>query len=137
MNIPSTPENPKMLLSSPRAFRLGIALAALTAFLLFWLSLGVGIIGADGDPANLMYALVLTIGVSGAYIARLQADGMKRVLIAMAAAQALIAAIAVSTGMGQPWSGPLELIALNSFFICAFLAAAWLFHRATRNSPCA
>ena len=118
------------LLSPIRAFRLGMALAIVSAFLLFWLSLGVGIIGADGDPANLMYAMVLAIGIAGAYIARLQADGMKRVLIAMAAAQALIAAIAVSTGMGKPWSGPLELIALNGIFVGAFLATAWLFHRA-------
>lgn len=118
------------LLSPIRAFRLGMALAIVSAFLLFWLSLGVGIIGADGDPANLMYALVLSIGVAGTYIARLQADGMKRVLIAMAAAQALIAAIAVSTGMGKPWSGPLELIALNGIFVGAFLVASWLFHRA-------
>jgi hypothetical protein len=118
--------------ASTRAFRLASALAAISAFLLFWLSLGVGIIGADGDPANLMYALVLAIGVAGAYIARLQADGMKRVLIAMAAAQALIAAIAVSTGMGKPWSGALELIALNGFFVAAFLAAAFLYHRAAK-----
>ncbi len=125
------------LFSSTRAYRLGIVLAVITAFLLFWLSLGVGIIGTDGDPANLMYALVLAISVAGTYIARFQADGMKRVLIAMAAAQALITAIAVITGMGQPWSGPLELIALNGFFIGAFLAAAWLFHQASSISQCA
>jgi len=125
------------LLSPTRAFRLGMALAIISAFLLFWLSVGVGIIGADGDPANLMYALVLSIGVAGTYIARLQADGMKRVLIAMAVSQTLITVIAVSAGLGQPWSGPLELIALNGFFIGVFLAAAWLFYRASSISQCA
>ncbi len=42
----------------------GVALAA--ALVLVWLSLGVGIIGRDGDPANLMYFGVLGVGIVGA-----------------------------------------------------------------------
>lgn len=40
--------------SSP-AYRTALAVAIVTALLLIWLSLGVGIIGRDGDPANRMY----------------------------------------------------------------------------------
>ena len=47
-------------------YRSALAMALSGAFLLVWLSLGVGIIGRDGDPANLMYFGVLAVGVAGA-----------------------------------------------------------------------
>jgi hypothetical protein len=50
---------------------IGVALAA--AFILVWLSLGVGIIGKDGDPANLMYFGVLAVGIVGAKLISIQA----------------------------------------------------------------
>jgi len=49
-------------------FAVGAALAA--SFILVWLSLGVGIIGADGDRANLMYFGVLAVGITGALAER-------------------------------------------------------------------
>lgn len=110
---------------------LGVAVAA--SLFLVWLSLGVGIIGADGDPANMMYFGVIAVGIIGAAIARLQAVGMSRALFGMAIAQALIAAIALVGRLGLPWSGPLELILLNGFFIAMFAGSAWLFQRAARG----
>ena len=109
---------------------LGVALAA--ALLLVWLSLGVGIIGKDGDPANLMYFGVLAVGIIGAVIARLQPHGMARALLATALAQAVVAAIALIARLGLPWSGPAEILLLNGFFIALFTASAWLFGRAAR-----
>lgn len=110
---------------------LGVAVAA--SLSLVWLSLGVGIIGADGDPANIMYFGVISVGIIGAAIARLQAVGMSRALFGMAIAQALIAAIALVGRLGLPWSGPLELILLNGFFIAMFAGSAWLFQRAAHG----
>jgi len=110
---------------------IGVALAA--AFILVWLSLGVGIIGKDGDPANLMYFGVLAVGTIGATIARLQPHGMARTLSATAIAQALVAAIALIAGLGLPWSGPAEILVLNGFFIALFAGSAWLFRRAARG----
>jgi hypothetical protein len=107
---------------------MAIALAA--AVILVWLSLGVGIIGKDGDPANAMYFGVLAVAIIGAGIARLRALGMARALFATALAQALVAAIALLGGLGRPWSGPAELLLLNGFFIAMFAASAWLFRRA-------
>jgi hypothetical protein len=112
-------------------FAAGLALAA--SLLLIWLSLGVGIIGKDGDPANRMYFGVLAVGVLGALLARFQPRGMARALSAMALAQALIAVFALTAGLGYPWSGPLELSLLNGFFVALFLASAWLFHRAEQG----
>jgi hypothetical protein len=112
---------------------IGVALAA--AFILVWLSLGVGIIGRDGDPANLVYFGVLAIGIVGALIARFRPGGMARVLFAMALAQAAIGVVAVIFGLGYPWSGPLELTVLNGFFVALFVGSGWLFRRAALTRP--
>lgn len=110
---------------------LGVALAAV--FILVWLSLGVGIIGKDGDPANLMYFGVLAVGIIGSIVTRFRPDGMARALSAMALAQALVAAIALIAGLGLPWSGPAEIVLLNGFFIGLFAGSAWLFQRAVHG----
>ena len=112
-------------------FAVGVALAA--AFILVWLSLGVGVIGADGDPANLMYFGVLAVGIIGALLARFRSHGMARALFAMALAQALVAAIALIARLGLPWSGPAELLALNGFFVALFVGSALLFRHAGRG----
>ena len=114
-------------------FAVGVALAA--AFILVWLSLGVGIIGRDGDPANLMYFGVLAVGIIGALIARFRPRGMTRALFATALAQTSVAAIALIAGLGHPWSGPLELSLLNGFFVALFVGSAWLFRRAAHERP--
>jgi hypothetical protein len=109
----------------------GVALAA--ALLLVWISLAVGIIGDEGDPANAMYIGVLAVGVVGALIARFQPHGMARALLATALAQALVAAIALSAGLGAPASGPLEILMLNGCFVALFVGSAWLFRHAARD----
>lgn len=115
------------------AYRSAIGVALAAAFLLVWLSLGVGIIGKDGDPANLIYFGVLAVGIIGAIIARLKPNGMARALFATALAQALVAAIALILGLGLPWSGPAEILGLNGFFVALFGGSAWLFQRAARE----
>lgn len=115
------------------AYALAMGIALVGSLMLIWLSLGVGIIGRDGDPANLMYFGVVAVGIIGAIIVRLQPLGMARTLFAMALAQALVAAIALIARLGLPWSGPLELIGLNGFFIVLFAGSGWLFQQAARE----
>ena len=115
------------------AYLSAIAIALMAALILIWLSLGVGIIGQDGDPANIMYFGVLVVGVIGAIIARLKPVGMARTMFAMALAQALVTAIALIARLGLPWSGPVEIVALNSFFVAMFAGSGWLFQRATEG----
>ncbi len=119
------------------AYRMAFGLALFSSFVLVWLGLGVGIIGADGDRANLLYGSVLLVGLAGAFIVRLRAAGMARTLIAMAFLQMVIAVIAVLAGWGMPWSPPAEILILNAGFAAMFLGSAWLFHRGTddRSSP--
>jgi hypothetical protein len=117
------------------AYRSAIGLALTAAFLLVWLSLGVGIIGTDGDRANVMYFGVLAVGATGAIIARLRPRGMAYALFATAFTQAFIAAVALIARLGLPYSPPAEIVLLNGFFIAMFTGSAWLFRRAARAPP--
>jgi hypothetical protein len=114
-------------------FRAAAGLAVAAALLLAWLSLGVGIIGRDGDPANRMYFGVLAVGAAGSLAARFRPAGMARAMLATAGAQALVGAIAIGGGLGRPWSGPLDLFLLNALFVALFTASASLFRRAARG----
>ena len=115
------------------AYRLAAGVALAAGFLLLWVNGAVGIIGAAGDGANLMYAGVLAVGVVGAVVARFRPRGMSRVLFATAVAQAVVALIALIAGMGSPASGPAEILVLNGFFVALFLGSALLFGRAARE----
>lgn len=111
-------------------YRAALGITGLSLFLLFWLSLGVGIIGKDGDPANKMYLVVIGTALIGSLISRLRPKGMAILLIILAGIQAAITGIALSLGLGQPYSGSFEILGLNGFFITAFATAGWLFHQA-------
>src|SRR5688572_21140626 len=102
------------------AYRAAVGVALAAACILVWLSLGVGIIGKDGDPANLMYFGVLAVGIVGALISRFRPLGMARALFAMALAQALVATIALIARLGLPYSGPAEIVLLNGCFVTMF-----------------
>ncbi len=114
------------------AFRAAVGLALAGALLLVWISLAVGIIGVEGDPADLMYGGVIAVGVFGAFFVRFQPRGMARALFATALAQALVAAIALIVG-----THPVQLgsVILNGFFVALFVGSAWLFRKAAREGP--
>jgi hypothetical protein len=110
---------------------LGLALAA--AFILVWTVGAVGVIGEEGDRADLMFGGVLAVGVVGAFVARFRPHGMSRALLATAAAQALVAVIALIAGKHHdPVTSVAEILALNAFFCALFIGSAWLFRHAAR-----
>lgn len=117
------------------AFRAGTGVAAVAAFLLIWINLAVGIIGDEGNPANLLFGGVLAVALGGALVARSSAAGMARVMVATALAQGAVAAIALLAGFGatEP-PGPAGILALNGFFVALWLLSAWLFATAARAS---
>jgi hypothetical protein len=122
--------------SGHTAYRAAVGVALAAALLLVWLVGAVGVIGEDGDPADLMYGGVLAVGIIGAVIARFRPQGMARALLATALAQALVAAIALIAGKHQaPISSVFEIVGLNGFFFALFIASAWLFRRADRQQP--
>jgi len=115
--------------SSNFAYRTAVAVALAAAFILVGVNAAVGIIGDEGNLANLMYIGVLAVGFIGAIIARFQPHGMARALFATALAQALVAVIALIAELGSPWSGPGEILSLNGFFIVLWVGSALLFRR--------
>jgi hypothetical protein len=113
------------------AYRLGAGVAVGTALMLVWLVGAVGVIGEEGDRADLMYGGVLAVGIVGAAIARFRPGGMARTLLGMALAQVMVTAIALIAGKHEASISSLpELLGLNGFFIGLFVGSAWLFRRA-------
>jgi hypothetical protein len=102
------------------AYRAAVGVAVATALVLVWANLAVGLIGSEDNPANLMYLGVLAVGIVGTLGARFRARGMARALLAMALAQALIAGVA----LGLRSNGPLEIVAVNGFFVALFIGSA-------------
>jgi hypothetical protein len=120
------------------AYRAAVGVALAATFILLWLMGAVGIIGVEGDRADLMYLGVLAVGIIGAIIGHFQPEGMARALLAMALAQALVAVIALIAGRHQdPISSVFEIVGLNGFFVALFLGSAWLFRHAARKQPSA
>jgi hypothetical protein len=118
------------------AYRAAVGVALAAAFILLWLMGAVGIIGVEGDRADLMYFGVLAVGLIGAVIARLRPQGMARALLATALAQASVAVIALIAGKHQsPISSVSEILGLNGIFVALFVGSAWLFRRAARQQP--
>lgn len=112
--------------SGGRTHRAAVAAELATAFLLVWTNLAVGLIGSERDPANLLFAGVLAVAAAGAFTARLRPAAMARAMLATAAAQGLVAALALAAG----WtSGVLPTL----FFVPLWLGSAWLFRRAARD----
>lgn len=120
-----------MALRSPYRLAAGLALGA--SLILVWLSLGVGIIGRDGDPANRMYFGVVAVGIIGACVARFRPEGMARALYTMALLQMVVGAIALIAELGEPFSGPFEVSVLNAFFVAMFVVTGWLFRRSANE----
>jgi hypothetical protein len=118
-----------------RTYRTAVGLAVGASLLLIWANLAVGIIGAESNPANLMYFGVIIIGIIGAVFARLRPLRMSRALFAMAIAQTIAAVIGLiiwnSRFAPEEGSlGMLRLIGVNLFFILLFVGSAILFRRA-------
>lgn len=121
-------------------YRLATGLAIGSALFIFWLMGAVGIIGVEGDPADLMFFGVFAVGIVGAVIARFRppgaprALGMARAMLAMALAQGLVGAVALIAGKHKAAiSSVFEILGLTGMFVSLFLGSAWLFWHAARK----
>lgn len=112
-------------ISGDHAYRAAAGVAIATAFCLVWVNLAVGIIGNESNRVNQMFYGVLAVAIVGTAMARFRPRGMARAMIATAAAQMLIAVIALSAGLGDA-----NAYGVMTLFVALWLASAWLFHRA-------
>ena len=107
------------------SYRLGAAVALVTALLTIWANGAVGMIGSEDDPLNLVFGGVLLLALIGAILARLQAGGMMRAMVATAVAQVAAGSLGLS-------SDPLGA-GLSMAFAGFWLLAAALFRNAVRE----
>ena len=111
-------------------FTLGTAMAVGTAFFLLWANLAVGLIGDEGNRANLMYIGVLLTAIVGACVARFRPRGMSRAMVAAGVAQAVVGAIAL---VGKLGDSQIETFGVTAMFVVLWMAASVLFAKsATR-----
>lgn len=116
-------------------YRVATGIACATGFLLIWVNGAVGIIGSEANTVNLWFFVVPLIGLIGAFISRFQPGGMTYALFATAAAQALIATIAIVGEHYQPPTGSVEeIMGINGFFMILWSIAALMFRYVSRNS---
>ncbi len=122
--------------SEKTVYRVAFGVGLAGAFLLFWVNAAVGIIGNEGQPANLMYGAVFAVGFIGSLMARFKPRGMARTLFAAALTQVLVPVIAllVWPPPATSWApGVFGVFVLSAFFALLFLGSAWLFRKAARE----
>ena len=112
-------------LSGNRAFRAAFGLAALTGFLTIWVNLAVGMLGSEGDQANLMFAGVLAVAAVGSIVARFRPVGMARAMALAGLAQLAVVGVAVAAGGYRPHE-----LALSACFVLPWFVSALLFAKA-------
>ncbi len=128
----------KSRVSSERNYRIAIALALFSAFLLIWVNGAVGIIGDEDNPANLMYFGVFSVAIVGAIVSRFKSSGMAHTMLYAAVAQVSVAIIALVENSGA--SGPIwpkDLLVITAVFVFLWLVSAIFFRRAALVSKMA
>ena len=118
--------------SDKTAYRVAFGIGLMTALLLFWVNGAVGIIGNEGQPANLLYGVVFVIGLIGSLMARFKPKGMYYTLLTATVVQMLIPVVAllIWPPPETSWSpGIVGVFILTGFFALLFLLSAMLFRR--------
>jgi hypothetical protein len=109
------------------AYRAAVALAVGTAFALVWANGAVGVLGDEGNAANMIFLAVFAVGFIGTVIAGLKPAPMAHAMAATAVAQIVAALVALILA----WGTPLE-VALTAAFAGGWFASAFLFHLASK-----
>ena len=114
--------------------RAGAAVMIFTSLLLVWVNLAVGFLGSEGNPANIMFLLVLGIAIGGSIATRLRSHAMVRTMLATAIVQLLVATTALAAGWASPGpEGIYEVVMGSTLFGGLWLISAALFRNAARD----
>ncbi|MCF8267294.1 MAG: hypothetical protein K9I69_04360 [Ignavibacteriales bacterium] len=118
---------------SNKYYRAGVGFALAGAFIMNWAIPAVGIIGAEGDTADLMYFGVQLIGITSALYYRFQPRGMSFTMTAMTVSLILVIAIAFLLGRhNSPVSSVGEILMVNCFFAIFWIPSALFFRSAAK-----
>ena len=113
-------------------YRGGATLALLGTLLTIWANLAVGIVGSEGNLANLWFFGALLVGIGGSLLARFRASGMSVAAFTTALALWAAFAIAVSQSTDEPFVNHGVEFAGTSIFALLFVASAAVFRRAAK-----
>ena len=122
--------------SEKTVYKAAFGVGLLGAFLLFWVNGAVGIIGNEGQTANLLYGAVFVVGLVGSLISRFKARGMSITLFTAAAVQMLVPAVAylIWAPPETSWSpGVLGVFIMSGFFAVLFALSGFLFRQADNS----
>lgn len=107
------------------AYIVGVGVAVAAGFTMTWSNLAVGIIGSEGNPANLMFFGVLAVALAGVLWSRLRPLGMARAMEATALAQAAVCVAALVLEGAY-------VFVMTGIFMAMWLLSAQLLRRAAR-----
>lgn len=108
-------------------YRAAAGVAVVTAFLVVWANLAVGIVGEPSHLANGMFFGVLAVGLLGSVLARGEAGPMATNLMVMASLQALAGLVVLAAELDT--AGLVASVVLSLLW----LLSALLFRRAARR----
>lgn len=113
------------------SYRAGAVIAVFTSIAIFVSAGAVGIIGDEGELANLLYLGALALGILGAIFSRFRARGLALTMTLVGAAIILIGGGALALNIGANGNAyPYDVIVSTAAFSAAYFLSAWLFHRA-------
>jgi hypothetical protein len=104
-------------------YRAAFALAVAAGFLQMWVNLAVGIIGPPNEHDNILFPIVLLVGIAAAIIVRFRVQKMAQVLFLTAAAQAAVGGYCLLIRS-------LEGTLCSGFFAALWFAAGVMFWKA-------
>jgi hypothetical protein len=112
-------------------YHIAVGVAVVAILLLVWMNLAVGIIGSEGNPANLLYAGVVATCIIGAGLSRLRSSGMARTMFTAAFVQMLVPVIVLflSPSSLEESPGIGGVFVLNAFFSLLFIVSGLLFRK--------
>lgn len=116
------------------SYKLGLAAAVATAFLLIWVDGAVGIIG-DGGPFSQFYFMILVLAFIGVLISRFKAAGMSRTAFTTAILIMAVPTVGVMVNPGalSYMPGVLGVFVLNAVFAGGFVVSGLLFRKAGKK----
>ena len=117
-------------LSSGLIYRSAVAVSCFTGLFMVWSNLAVGIIGNEDNPVNLVYFILIMVGLIASFAVRFKPRGLAYVTGGMAIALAVIAAYAIIAGYHHaPESSLTQIVGVHMIFITPLSIAAILFHQ--------
>ena len=112
--------------TSNLAYRVATASAIMCAFLQVWITLAVGIIGSEDNPANWTYLAVPFVAIVGAIVALGDPRALARAMRATAVFQGLVCLVHLIDGI-------YPAVMIDGFFTMTWLTAGALFARAVQE----